>query len=73
MQSVSFEIRGDGSHISPWDSVTPQGPRVSGKVALTLGELREGILNVCTHWYHTTILSTTIPHIGSGTWNKQGK
>lgn len=50
MQPVSFEVRGDGSHNSPRDSVTSQGAGVVGKVALTLGELREGILK-CAHIY----------------------
>lgn len=60
MQSVLFEVKGDGSHISPRDSVTSQGPGVAGKVALTLGELRGNF--ECVHIY-----------IGSGAWNKQGK
>jgi len=47
MQSVSFEVGGNGSHISPWDSVTSEGPRVAGEAALTLGGLREGVLNAC--------------------------
>lgn len=47
MQSVSFEVGGDGSHISPWDSVTSAAPRVAGEAPLTWGGLREGVLNVC--------------------------